>query len=665
MALELLIDLTVVLGAAVVVAYLFTRLRLPAVVGLFVAGVIIGPDALGLISESEQIEAVAEIGIVLLLFTIGLELSFSELLKIKNVVFIGGAAQMVLTTAAGTAVSVAAGRPLTESVFLGSVMALSSTAIVLKLLQQRAEVDSPHGRNAVGILIFQDLMVVPLTLLVPLLAGDVGIDTSPFIVLLEVVGVVVAVILGTRVVVPWVLRELAHLKSPEVFLIAVLAICFGVAAASGYIGLSVALGAFVAGLVISESEYSHQALGNVLPFRDLLLSFFFVSVGLLLDVDFLLRYWWLLLLAALGVMIGKALLTTLAVLVMRFPLRTALLAGFSLAQVGEFSFVLSEVGTREGLMSETIHQGFLAMAVLTMAATPVLIGRKEGLADLLLRLPLPERLVRGSRPEMAAPRERLQDHVVIVGYGVNGRNVARAAAGAGIPYTILELNPQTVRSAREAGEHIAFGDATNDAVLEAVGITRARVGVVVINDPVATRRIVVLVRRLCPDIHLIARTRYVDEVQPLLDLGADEVVPEEFETAIEIFTRTLQQYLVPEDEIQRTAVDIRADGYSLLRHPPEQAQAWRKVESALPGLEITTLRVGEGVPADGRTLVDIELRRRQGVTLLAIKRGKELLPNPTADTTIRAGDVVVLLGHPEATYDVRRLFASCADGGIC
>ncbi len=665
MVLEILIDLTIVLGAAVVVAYLFTRLRLPAVVGLFVAGVLIGPDGLGLISESEQIEAVAEIGIVLLLFTIGLEFSFAELLRIKDVVFVGGGLQMVLTAGAGMLVSVAVGRPPAQAFFLGSVMALSSTAIVLKLLQQRAEVDSPHGRNAVGILIFQDFMVVPLTLLVPLLAGDVGTAVSPLRVLLEVAGVIIAVVLASRVVVPWVLRELAGLKSPEVFLIAVMVICFGVAAASGRMGLSVALGAFVAGLVISESEYSHQALGNVLPFRDLLVSFFFVSVGLLLDVRFLARYWWLLPLAALGVMIGKTVLTTLAVLVLRFPMRTALLTGLSLAQVGEFSFVLSEVGAKKGLMPDNVNQGFLAMAVLTMAATPVLIAQKDRLTDLVLRLPLPDRLVRGNRPEMGGPEERLSDHVVIVGYGVNGQNVARATRRSEIPYTILELNPQTVRAARAAGEHIVFGDATNEAVLNDVGVPRARVAVVVINDPVATRRIVALLRRLCPDIHLVARTRYVNEVQPLLDLGADEVVPEEFETAIEIFTRTLQQYLVPEDEIRRTALAIRADGYSLLRRVPEDARAWRKVESALPGLEIATLRVGEGVPAEGRTMAELDLRRTHGVTLLAIKRGEGLLADPSADTSVRAGDVVVLLGTPEATFEARRLFAVCDDGGIC
>lgn len=665
MALQVLIDLTIVLGAAVLVAYVFARLHLPAVVGLFVAGVLIGPDALGLIGESEEIEAVAEIGVVLLLFTIGIEFSLGELVRIRDLVFVGGVLQMALTAAAGTGVSYALGLPLEQALFLGLVMALSSTAITLKILQQRAEVDAPHGRNAVGILIFQDLMVVPLTLLVPLLAGNLGVQTSPLVVLVQVLGVVLFVVVAAKWGVPWILKELARLQSPEVFLIAVLVICFGVAAASGWIGLSVALGAFVAGLVISESEYSHQALGNVLPFRDVLLSFFFVSVGLLLDLHFLLENWWLLALAALVVVAGKAFFASAAVLVLRFPLRTALLAGLSLAQVGEFSFVLLQVGAAQGLVSETIRQGFLALAVLTMAATPFLIGQKERVAGVLVRAPILDRLVRGKRPEMQRQVEPLRDHLVIIGFGVNGRNLARAARRARIPYTILELNPQTVRQMRKEGEPIVFGDATNEAVLTEVGVPFARVVAVVINDPLATRRIVALVRQHCPDAHLIARTRYISEVQTLLDLGADEVVPEEFETAIEIFTRTLQQYLVPEAVIARTASEIRADGYGLLRRPLDEAQTWRKVESALPGLEIATLRVAEDVPAAGRTLAELDLRRRHGVTLLAVRRDGEITANPDGAMEIRAGDIVVLLGPPEATVEARQLFAVCGVGAVC
>ncbi len=666
MGLALLTDLVAILGAAVVVAFVFARLKLPVIVGLFVAGMAIGPDGLGLVSDAHELEAAAEIGVVLLLFAIGIEFSLRELVSIKDIVLVGGSLQIGLTALAGFGVSMALGRTMTEAVFLGFLMALSSTAIVLKTLQQRAEIDAPHGRGALGVLIFQDIMVVPLTLLVPLLAGDVAMSGSPLTLIAKIVGVVIAVTVGARWVVPWILQEIARLGSPEVFLIAVLVIGLGVAAAAGHIGLSMALGAFVAGLVISESEYAHQVLGNVLPFRDVLLSFFFVSVGMLLDVSFLAQYWWILLLAAPVVMFGKALFATLAILALRYPLRTALITGLSLAQVGEFAFVLAAVGAQSGILADEVRQGFLAVSVLSMAATPFLIAYKDKIAEIVLRLPVPEKLRLGGRQETEPQATPLRDHLVIIGFGLNGRNLARAARGASIPHAILELNPRSVTSAQQAGEPMFFGDATSEAVLEKIGVPYARVVAVVISDPVATRRIVALVRRLCPDAYLIARTRYVSEVPLLLELGASEVVPEEFETAVEIFTRTLQQYLVPLADIEQAAADIRADGYGFLRLPLDEGRPWRKIESALPGVEVSTLQIGADVEAVGRTLVELDLRRRHGVTLLALSREGDLVSNPAGETRFEEGDVVVLLGQSEDVVRARTLFAPCANGGdVC
>jgi CPA2 family monovalent cation:H+ antiporter-2 len=662
MGLSLLTALAVILGAAVLVAFIFARLKLPVIVGLFVAGVAIGPDGLNLVGDVHELEAVAEIGVVLLLFAIGIEFSLRELVSIKDIVLVGGTIQIGLTALVGCGVSLALGRTATEAVFLGFLMALSSTAIVLKSLQQRSEIDAPHGRGSLGILIFQDLMVVPLTLLVPLLAGDVAMDGSPLALIAKAVGVVAAVFVGARWVVPWILHEVARLGSPDVFLIAVLVIGFGVAAAAGHIGLSMALGGFVAGLVISESEYSHQVLGNVIPFRDVLLSFFFVSVGMLLDVSFLTSYWWILILATPLVIIGKAALGSVAILALRFPLRTSLLTGISLAQVGEFAFVLAAVGAQEGVLQPDVRQGFLAVSVLSMAATPMLIASKERIADAILKLPMPDALRNGGRAEAEAHAEPLRDHLVIIGFGLNGRNLARVARGSQIPYTILELNPRSVQSAQETGEPMLFGDATNVSVLEQAGVPYARVVVVVISDPLATRRIVALVRRLSPDTHIIARTRYVSEVPLLLELGASDVVPEEFETAVEIFVRTLQHYLVPLAEIERVTADIRADGYEMLRLPQHEGHSWKKIESALPGVEVATHQVRPEGAAVGRTLAELDLRRHHAVTLLALSRHGELTPNPGGDTRIEPGDVVVLLGRPEDVVAVRDFFAPCGAG---
>lgn len=324
--------------------------------------------------------------------------------------------------------------------------------------------------------------------------------------------------------------------------------------------------------------------------------------------------------------------------------------------------MLAAVGAQEGILQPDVRQGFLAVSVLSMAATPLLIASKERIADAILGLPIPAALRNGGRAEAETHAEPLRDHLVIIGFGLNGRNLARVARASQIPYTILELNPRSVQSAQEAGEPMLFGDAMNGSVLERAGVPYARVVVVVISDPIATRSIVALVRRLNPDAHLIARTRYVSEVPLLLELGASEVVPEEFETAVEIFVRTLQHYLVPLAEIERVTAEIRADGYELLRLPHDAGHPWKKIQSALPGVEVATLQVRPEGTAVGRTLAELDLRSHHAVTLLALSRHGELTPNPGGDAHIEPGDVVVLLGRPEDVVAVRGLFAPCGAG---
>jgi len=397
----------------------------------------------------------------------------------------------------------------------------------------------------------------------PLLAGaEVETRWSPPVLAGIALGLVVAVVVGAKWAAPWLLHEAARSRSADIFLLAIVTICFGVAALSASLGLSLALGAFLAGLIISESEYSHQAVGYVLPFRNLLVSFFFVSVGVLLDVRFLARYWWIVLLATVGLMVVKTLAGTVSVLATRYPLCTALRTGMTISQVGEFSFVLAAVAMDHRLLPEDLHQGFLAVAVLTMAVTPIVMSQTHHVYRLAEKLPLPRALVFGrtfSTPSAA----NLKDHLVIIGYGINGRNLARAARQFGIPFVVIELNPETVRRESPALP-ILFGDATNEAVLAEAGVRVARAAAVVIGDPASTRGIVAQLRRLNPSLHIIARTRFIAEVQHLYALGADDVVPEEFETSIEIFHRTAHYFGLPEEEVLALEQAIREDHYRVL-----------------------------------------------------------------------------------------------------
>jgi len=652
MTIPLLTDIVIILGLSLGVILLFQRIRVPLVLGFLLTGIIAGPHGLGLIQAVHQVEVLAEVGVILLLFSIGIEFSLGSLVRIWRSVVLGGTLQVGLTGAATFLLARAFGQTPVEAVFMGMLVSLSSTAIVLRLLQERAEIDAPQGKTALGILIFQDMAIVPMMLFTPLLALGGGEVTGLLLGLLgKAVLVVGLVLVAARWVVPWLLFRVARTRNREVFLLATVGLGLAAAWLTSLAGLSLALGAFLAGLVISESEYSAQALGEVLPFKEIFLSFFFVSVGMLLDLSFVTREILPVSLIALLVLSLKAGVGALAVRLLGFSLRTALLAGFTLSQVGEFSFILSRAGIEIGLLPGEHEQMFLAVSVLTMAATPFIIAAAPSLADAVLALPLPN-WVRGAGGELGEGRrpdeeEPLSDHLIIVGFGMNGRNLARAARVAGIPYLVLETNPDTVRREKKGGEVISFGDATYPAVLEHAGVERARVLVTAISDPGSTRRITQVAKRMNPALFILARTRYVQEVEPLYRAGADDVIPEEFETSVEILARVLRRYLIPQVEIEEFVGDIRAGGYEMLRGMAE-APGVGSAEMGfhLPHSEVATVQVAGASFLVGRSLKEAALRTEYGVTLLAVGRGGETQPNPGADFVFQEGDRLIVFGAP-------------------
>jgi len=656
MEIPLLNDIVIIFGLAIAVLLICHRLRVPAVVGFLLTGIFVGPYGFGLVEAVHEVEILAEIGIVLLLFTIGIEFSFERILEIRKSVLMGGSFQVLLTFSATFLITRWFGQAFGEAVFFGFLVALSSTAIVLKIIQERAEVDSPYGRATLGILIFQDIIIVPMILLTPLLAGATGsLSESVLLLLAKGIGIILLVIVSTKWIVPKVLYQIARTRNQEVFLLSVVVICLGVAWLTSKAGLSLALGAFLAGLIISESEYSHQALGNILPFRDVFISFFFVSIGMLLNVDFLIQQPGTILLIAVGVLVLKSVIACFVAVLLGLPFRTSNLVGLALSQVGEFSFILSRTGVEHGLLAGNVYQMFLAVSVLTMAATPFIISLAPRAADMVLRLPLPERLRTGLYPVTEVEIEVKKDHLIIIGFGVNGRNVARAARLSGIPYAVIEMNPKTVREEQAKSEPIYYGDSTHEVVLQQANIKGARIVVAAINDPTSTRRITEIVRRLNPGAHLIVRSRYLQEMRPLYELGADEVIPEEFETSVEIFTRVLAKYLVPRDEIEALVAEIRSDGYEMFRSLGKVMPSFSDLSLQIPDVEISTLRVVEGSPLDGRSLAEMELRKRFGVTVLAIRRNSDILTNPNVNMSFCSNDVLFVLGPPDRVAEVAGL----------
>ncbi|NUQ12975.1 MAG: cation:proton antiporter [Gemmatimonadaceae bacterium] len=592
-------DLVVLVAVAIPAVMLAHRLRIPTLVGFLFTGIVIGPHALGLVGDVHSVTELAEIGSVLLLFAVGLELSLSRIVKMGRYVFQGGTIQMVGTIAVVAVVALLAGLPGNHAILWGALIALSSTAIILKIYADRGELDSPHGRVAVAILLFQDLCVVPLMVLLPLLAGT---EQGPMAVV-RAVGVTALVtgglVLGGRFIVPKLLERVTNLRNQEIFTLCVLAIGLGAAFLTSRFGLSLALGAFLAGLIVSESEYGLQALSDVLPFRDTFSGIFFTSIGMLLDVRFFASNAVLVLGVAMGAIVLKAVAGYAVVRFVRRSARTGIIAGLGLAQVGEFSFVLASVAGTLGLLAGAEYQVFLGAAIVSMIAAPFLVGAAPAIAEKLLErrmsptMEFATREVRAARP--------LTDHVIIVGYGLNGRNLARALRSAGIPYAIMDSNGQKVRDARLDREPIFFGDGTRGEVLERIGIRRARMLVFAIASHQDEKRGIVVARHLNPKIHIVARTRYVSDIEELYTLGANEVVPEEFETSLEIFARVLRKYGVTEGRIREQAEEARRDHYELLR---QRGTNFTRVDGFLAPsamrMEMETLTVRRGSPATTR-----------------------------------------------------------------
>ncbi|OGL43967.1 MAG: potassium transporter KefB [Candidatus Schekmanbacteria bacterium RBG_13_48_7] len=663
MEIPLLNDIVVIFGLSIVVLFICHRLRVPAVVGFLITGIFLGPYGLRLVKEIHHVEILAEVGIVMLLFTIGIEFSLKRLLQIRKSVLMGGSLQVLLTFFSTLFLAKQFGQAFNKAFFFGFLVALSSTAIVLKLIQERAEVDSPHGRTTLGILIFQDIIVVPMMLVTPLLAGAIGnLGESLLILLVKGIGIILLVMVSAKWIVPQLLYQIARTRNRELFLISVVVICLGVAWLTSRAGLSLALGAFLAGLIISESEYSHEALGNILPFRDVFTTFFFVSIGMMLDIRFLFQQPGLIVLIALSVLVLKAIIAGSVTILMGFPLRTGILVGVALGQIGEFSFILSRVGVEHGLLTGNNYQMFLAVTIISMAVTPFMIALAPRIADTILRIPFPKRLISGFYPIPVQNEVHRKDHLVIVGFGVNGRNVARAAGLAGIPNVIIEMNPETVRSEQAKDVSIYYGDATHETVLQHANIKEARIAVVAINDPAATRRITEIIRRLNPRVYLIVRTRYLQEMKPLYELGAAEVIPEEFETSIEIFTRILTKYLIPRDEIEKVIAEIRADEYKMLRSLSKTAISFSDLKIHLQDVDISTFRISQSSSLIGKTLAQIGLRSRFGVSVVAIRRGSQIFSNPGADMLVQEDDLLFILGSAEKISEAACILSSSNKG---
>jgi CPA2 family monovalent cation:H+ antiporter-2 len=655
---DFLQELLIVLAVTISIVYLFQKIRVPAIVGFLLAGVIIGPGGFGLIQNVHQVEMLADIGVALLLFTIGVEFSLENILSMQRRIIWAGMLQVFLTILVVWIIAVAFGIAPNVGIFYGFLVTMSSTAIVLRIYNDRGEVNAIHGRLASGTLLFQDLCIVPMMLLVPVLSNT-GQGTVPDIVWAVVKSLLALFIIvwTARKLVPRLLHEVALVRNREVFILFVVLVCLGTAWLASMTGLSLALGALIAGLVISESELSHQVIADVLPLRDCFSGIFFISIGMLLDPA-ILSHDWVTTTGELLLMVGiKTLVVTVIFWWLYSSLRVGILLGLSLAQIGEFSFILAKAGISQKLLSAAEEQTFLAASILSMIATPFLIQAAPAIAQRLTggTPPLPEDGGQDRGPASA------DGHVIIVGYGLNGQNLARVLRESGIPYRVLELSPELVRAGKIAGEAIDFGDGTRPDILLQAGIQRARVLVIAISDPIATAHTVSQARRLRADVKIIVRTRYVAEIERLYSLGANEVIPEEFETSVEIFARVLHEYHVPRNVIALQVDLIRKKHYGTLRGLRLAGKQLDELSHFLIGATTDVFSVLDDSPVVGQSLRQINLRERTGATVIAAVRDGKPIHQVGPEFVLQADDLLVVLGAHKALDDAAQLISPRSD----
>jgi CPA2 family monovalent cation:H+ antiporter-2 len=644
--------MSIILITAVVILLIFNKLKLPSMIGLFLTGIVLGQ----FITSTSLITEISELGVIFLLFIIGLEFSIEKFSSIKHYAIVGGLLQVVITTLLVMLLSLCA-MPLNRAIFLGFLVCFSSTAIVMKLIQKKQLTHTLQGRVTLGILIFQDIAVILVLLLTPLLGGEsINLALLPQI-LTKLVALVLIILVVGLFIVPRALKEAAKTKNRDLFMLLVLFICLGTTFGTSAIGISPELGAFIAGLIISNTDYAHQTLGYIQPFQDVFMSIFLISIGLMIDVNYFIQNILLIVAFSIVVLLLKFVATLITGEVLKIPIRTTIAISILLSQIGEFSFVLAGVGITHGLLTNELFTMFLAVSIITMSSTPFLQNITPRIVDLFKRIPyfqVDEELSMIKEEEVQS--QILENHVIIVGFGVNGKNLSRACYHYHIPYVIVDLNPLIVEKEKALGLPIIYGNASNESVLKELKINDANCIIIATSNYESTLTTIDAARRLNPDIHIIVRTRYLKNVDEVYAAGADVVIPEEFETSIVIFTKLMDYYNKDVDEITDTIDTLRSDNYYEFRSvAPDELTT--KLNENLTDLMVESLYV-----KDKKQLDEYEFKKHD-LTVTAIIRDNKTILGISPKFELIEDDLILFTGSQENIEFFLKDYYN-VDGGI-
>ena len=636
-------DIAIIIVAGLLGGLIAQRLRQPLILGYILAGILVGPYTGGVtVSDVHDIELLAEIGVALLLFALGIEFSLRELQPVRNIALIGTPIQIVLTILLGVGIGRLLGWDWIQSLWLGGLIALSSTMVTLKTLMSQGRLGTLSSRVMIGMLIVQDLAVVPLMIILPQLNNlEAGLPVLAWAIVKAALFLAAMIFVGTRII-PRLMRHIAEWNSRELFLLSVTAIGLGVGYATYIFGLSFAFGAFVAGMVLSESDYSHQALGDVVPLRDLFGLLFFASVGMLLDPVFLLENLRTVLLVVFLVIVSKGVIFGALTRMFGYGNIVPIAVGLGLFQVGEFSFVLARVGLSTNSISAELYSLVLTTAIATMILTPFASRLAEPLYALRKRWFRHEPL-----STINLPREGLHDHVVIAGSGRVGYHVALVLQQLGLAFVVIELNQRRVDLAKDAGMPVIYGDASQPVVLETAEIERARLLILTTPSIVVTQSVARHARQVAPDLHIVARVSNVEELESLHQLGVYELVQPEFEASLEITRQALLHLNVAAAEIQHFTDSVRRELYAPLYHAHEEYHLVAQLQNAARLLDLSWVTVPLDSPFAGHTIEELAIRNKTGASVVGVMRDGQLLPNPDGTYRFAAGDVVAVMGNRE------------------
>ena len=656
----LLVNIGVALAVAFLGGVIARRIGLPTIVGYMLAGILIGPFTPGFVGDMETISQLAELGVIFLMFGVGLHFSLHDLWKVRSIAIPGALGRMVITTLLGFGLSRFFGWSIPTGIVIGLSISIASTVVLLRALMDNGLLNTQQGQAAVGWVIVEDLATVLILVLMPtLVPTSDGFNWAQLgLTLLKASAFfVVALFAGTRLI-PWLLLRIAHTRSRELFILAILVIALGIAlSAAELFGVSLALGAFVAGIVVSESPLSHQVGADVLPFREAFAVLFFVSIGMLVNPDYLLNNIGFILAITGLIVVGKALVTILMGFVFPWPARTTLVLAVSLSQIGEFSFILGQEELGLGLLNQSQYSLILAGALLSITLNTPAFRLIDPLEKWLRRFPAVWKLLDRQGPPLPDIRQSMEGHVVIVGYGRVGRHIVSLLGEMEIPHLVVEADSHRVEELDRLGVPSLYGDAANSEVLTHAGLAHARALVVAGPDEDASALVVTAARDLAPDLPIIARAASEDGTKRLTQLGAQDVIHPELEGGLEIVRHTLLQLGFPLQEIYYYTDAVRRDHYDLQLNTEEEHRLLHALLDAAKGIEIKWFRLSNGSHLVGQTLANANLRAQTGASVVALFREGYLIANPKSNTLFQPGDRIGLIGDKEEIEAVERLLS--------